>query len=141
MPNQSSLERKPGRPRTGRQGFLVRMSPTTHAALVQMANEEGMRLGEWLDEKIGSQTQNLRSAKPKGGFSRTILSRRFRDAAGQTSWMLRTLYDLYDEDPAVAKEEMVFDSLHSLVLSLRPIFDVLRAAGLHSLLKGYWSRV
>lgn len=110
-------KRKRGRPSTGRKGKKVHVLPETHRKLTEMARADGRRLGQWLDEKVGS------------GLVSTIHRARLLEAIRTAVSLMYQMDDLLTESPPLLRDEVVLEQLGELAITFSTVKGWLKEAG------------
>ena len=95
-------KRKVGRPKTGKKGFCIRMTPKAKAALTRAARAAGYaRLGDWLE--ILAMADAAEDALDLDGMSAAERANTFRNACNRAAGALSTVCEVLDYEPAVGK--------------------------------------
>jgi hypothetical protein len=115
MPARKSSGRRPGRPRSGKIGYTVRMPPETHKAWCRAARDEGFEhLGDFLASLPGLSLEPDTRLGPARRLTIPLARRRFGVIADTVRALTDELYDLLDFDIHMTGDALVCQRFSAL---------------------------
>lgn len=121
--------RRRGRPASGKKGFMVRMPPDAHEAIKQIAERNGLAVGDWLAQL------HLFDYSPRGtpeSISSISISglegerHRLVLLAAETSRLFEMLFEVVDVDHRIADDETVVRALSTLEAKRKRLLALLK---------------
>jgi len=117
MESTSKTTRKRGRPRAGRKGFHIRMSPHAHKGLVKLAKKKEMSLGVWLERLASVRTDQF--TDDHGRYDKVKLDRRFKEIVWEIAGLTQLLEEILSLESSLAGEKKIKHVLLEISQALR----------------------
>ena len=115
MPTRKSSGRKPGRPRSGKNAYTVRMPPESHKAWCRAARDDGFEhLGDFLAFFPGFSPEADTWLGPAERLTIPLARRRFAVIADKVRALTAELYELLDFDTQMTGDALVYEHFEAL---------------------------
>jgi hypothetical protein len=115
MPSRKSSGRRPGRPRSGKKGYTVRMPPDAYKAWCRAAREEGFEhLGDFLASLPGFSLEPDTRLEPARRLTIPLARRRFAVIAAKVTALTDEPYDLLGFDTQMTGDALVCQRFSAL---------------------------
>lgn len=113
MNSQIKTRRRPGRPPSGKKQFLVRMPPSLHETIRQIAQDNGLRVGDWLT-RLHVLDDGSVSTCDDEKESLNRVRKQFLVVAAEASRLLEMLFECADSDPKIIDDASVSRAMSAL---------------------------
>ena len=126
-----NLQRKRGRPLSGKKAFCIRLTPKARTKLCRMANEHNLELSAWL-ESLAAVNMPL-SIDLEGEYDAEEAGRRFEFLLREAHRLVAELNEMFDLNPSLAKTDSVKPSLQEFYKVAKGLCDFMASEGVVTL--------